>query len=216
MSDALTAARVKAREALGLSVVKALQAKGYQAVYAKTKEQALEEVLKLIPEGASVGIPGTVTVREIGAIEKLAGRGCRIYQHWDPKLTPEERMQMLFDENAADYFLTSANAISQDGKIVNIDGNGNRVSGMAFGRSTLIFVIGMNKVARSLDEAVARARSATPANVMRLSGNTPCVQTGYCVDCDAPSRVCRALLILERPTTGRKTHVIMVGEDLGY
>jgi hypothetical protein len=216
MSDPFDEARGKARELLGQSVTKALKAKGYEATYVPSKEAALEEVLKLIPEGASVGVPGTVTVRQIGAMEKLKERGCTIYHHWNPALSPEERAQVLMDEYCADYFLTSANAVTRDGKIVNIDGNGNRVSGMAWGRNTLIFVIGVNKVAIDLDAAVVRARSATPPNVLRLNGNTPCAQTGYCVDCDSPARICRALLILERPTTGRKTHVIMVGEDLGF
>ena len=216
MANPFEAARVKAVEALAGSVVRALNRKGYEAVYAPTKEDALAEVLKLIPEGAVVGVPGTVTIREIGAMEKLAERGCTIHHHWNPDLTPEERMQTLMDEYCADYFLTSANAVTRDGMIVNIDGNGNRVSAMAWGRNVLIFVVGVNKVAGSLEEAVNRARTATPPNVLRLNGDTPCTQTGYCVDCDSPSRVCRALLILERPTNGRKTHVIMVGEDLGY
>ena len=216
MANPFEAARVKAVEALAGSVVRALNRKGYEAVYAPTKEDALAEVLKLIPEGAVVGVPGTVTIREIGAMEKLAERGCTIHHHWNPDLTPEERMQTLMDEYCADYFLTSANAVTRDGMIVNIDGNGNRVSAMAWGRNVLIFVVGINKVAGSLEEAVNRARTATPPNVLRLNGDTPCTQTGYCVDCDSPSRVCRALLILERPTNGRKTHVIMVREDLGY
>ncbi len=216
MMNPLETARIKANELLGKSVVKELNKKGYEAVYAPTKEEALAEVLKLIPEGAVVGVPGTVTVREIGAMEKLAERGCTIHHHWNPSLSPEERMQTLMDEYCADYFLTSANAITRDGMIVNIDGNGNRVSAMAWGRNVLIFVIGINKVAGSLEEAVNRARTATPPNVLRLNGDTPCTQTGYCVDCDSPSRVCRALLILERPTNGRRTHVIMVGESLGY
>ena len=216
MGSPFDAARVKAREALGQSVVKALKAKGYEAAYVPSKEAALEEVLKLIPEGVSVGVPGTVTVREIGAMEKLEERGCTIYHHWNPALSPEERSQVLMDEYCADYFLTSANAITRDGKIVNIDGNGNRVSAMAWGRNTLIFVIGVNKVASDLEAAIARGRTATPPNVLRLNGNTPCVQTGYCVDCDSPARICRALLILERPVNGRKTHVIIVGEDLGF
>jgi hypothetical protein len=216
MGSLYDAARVKAREALGQSVVKALKAKGYEAVYVPSKEAALEEVLKLIPEGASVGVPGTVTVREIGAMEKLEERGCTIYHHWNPALSPEERSQVLMDEYCADYFLTSANAITRDGKIVNIDGNGNRVSAMAWGRNTLIFVIGVNKVASDLDAAIARSRAASPPNSLRLNGNAPCTQTGYCVDCDSPARICRALLILERPVSGRKTHAIIVGEDLGF
>jgi hypothetical protein len=120
------------------------------------------------------------------------------------------------DEFCADYFLTSANAVTRDGKIVNIDGNGNRVSAMAWGRGTLSFVIGIIKVASDLVAAITRARAATPPNALRLNGNTPCTRTGYCVNCDSPARICRALLSLERPTMGRKTHVIMVGEDLGY
>lgn len=210
------AARTRAHEALGNTVVKELNKKGYQAVYTPTREAALEEVLKLIPEGSVVGVPGTVTIREIGAMERLAERGCTIHHHWNPNLTPEERMQTLMDEYCSDYFLTSANAITRDGMIVNIDGNGNRVSAMAWGRNILIFVIGINKVTGSLEEAINRVRAATPPNVLRLNGSTPCTQTGHCVDCDSPSRVCRALLILERPTNGRRTHVIMVGESLGY
>lgn len=210
------AAKLEAHEALASTVTRALSRKGYEAVFAPTKEDALAEVLKLIPEGAVVGIPGTVTIREIGAMEKLAERGCTIRHHWNPNLTPEERMQTLMDEYCADYFLTSANAVTRDGMIVNIDGNGNRVSAMAWGRSVLIFVIGVNKVAGSLEEAINRARTATPPNVLRLNGDTPCIRTGHCVDCDSPSRICRALLILERPTMGRRTHVIMVGESLGY
>jgi NADPH:quinone reductase-like Zn-dependent oxidoreductase len=216
MSSPFDAARVKAREALGLSVVKELKAKGYEAVYVPTKEKALEEVLKLIPENVSVGVPGTVTVRDIGAMEKLAERGCKISHHWIPALSPEERTQVLLDEYNAEYFLTSANALTRDGKIVSIDGTGNRVSAMAWGLSTLIFVVGINKVVANLDEAIARAKSAAQPNTLRLNGNTPCVQTGYCVDCNSPARTCRALLILERPTMGRKSHVILVGEDLGY
>jgi L-lactate utilization protein LutB len=199
-----------------MSVVGALSAKGYDAVFAATKEDALSAVMHLIPDGASVGVPGTVTIREIGAMEALAARGCKVYQHWLPNLTPEARKQAWLDEFNAEYFLTSANAVTRDGRIVNVDGNGNRVSAMAWSPGTLIFVIGINKVAANLDEAVSRMREASPPNAIRLGLSTPCAQTGYCVNCSSPARICRALLILEAPTTGRKTHVIMVGEELGY
>ena len=210
------AAKLKAGEIIGKTLASELSKKGYSACYADTKEEALSEVLKIIPENASVGIPGSVTIREIGAMEALKERGCAVYHHWNPDLAPEQRMEILQKENMSDYFLTSANAVTTDGMIVNIDGNGNRVSGMAWGRNVMIFVIGVNKIAKNLDEAISRARSATPPNVLRLNGDTPCAKTGYCINCDSPGRVCRALLILERPTFGRKTHVIVVGEDLGY
>ncbi|NLL37633.1 MAG: LUD domain-containing protein [Fretibacterium sp.] len=215
MTHPLEEARTKANEKLGNTLVEALKKKEYQAVYAPDREKALEEVLKLIPKGASVGVPGTVTIRQIGAMEALAEHGCTVHHHWK-QLTPEQKPQVFMDEYGADYFLTSANAITRDGIIVNIDGTGNRVSAMAWGDNTMIFVIGLNKVAGTLEEAINRARSATPPNVIRLGGDTPCIQTGYCLDCQSPARVCRAMLILERPTFGRKVHVIIVGENLGY
>ncbi|GHS95950.1 hypothetical protein AGMMS50276_13450 [Synergistales bacterium] len=216
MAGQFDEARAKASKALGDTVVKALAEKGYEAEYVASKEEALATVLKLIPSGASVGIPGTVTIREIGAFEKLAERGCKIYQHWNPSLTPEERAQVLADENAADYFLTSTNALTRDGRLVNIDGNGNRVSGMAWGRNTIIYVIGINKVVNNLDEAISRARGASVPNVLRLNGSTPCAQVGHCVDCNSSARICRALLIMERAVAGRKNHVVIVGENLGF
>jgi hypothetical protein len=216
MDNVFKAAKQKAKEIIGRTLVSELTKKGYLACYVNTKEEALAEVLKIIPENVSVGIPGSVTIREIGAMEALKERGCTVYHHWNPNLTPEQRMETLQNENLSNYFLTSANAVTTDGKIVNIDGNGNRVSAMAWGRNEMIFVIGVNKIAQDVDAAISRVRTATPPNVLRLNGDTPCIKTGYCVDCDSPNRVCRALLILERPTLGRKTHVIVVGEDLGY
>jgi hypothetical protein len=209
-------AKQKAGETIGKTLVSEIKKKGYLACYVNTKEESLSEVLKIIPDNVSVGVPGSVTIREIGAIEALKERGCTVHQHWNPNISAEQRMEILQNENLSDYFLTSANAVTTDGMIVNIDGNGNRVSGMAWGRNEMIFVIGINKIAGNLDAAISRARTATPPNVLRLNGDTPCTKTGYCINCDSPSRVCRAMLILERPTFGRKTHVIIVGEELGY
>ena len=216
MADTFDAARASASEAVGRAVADALRKRGYAASYAASKEEALRQVLECIPEGASVGVPGTVTVREIGAMEALPRRGCRVFQHWDPDLTPEARNQARMDENEADYFLTSANAITQDGEIISIDGTGNRVAGMAWGRGALIFVIGVNKVAATLEEGIRRARSAVIPNALRLGGAPACTKAGRCVDCRGDSRVCRAMLIMEAPTMGRETRVILVGEPLGY
>lgn len=215
MSDMFDAARRNAREPVGNAVVKALRGRGFDAVYAASKEKALGLVLERIPKGASVGIPGTVTVRELGAIEALESRGCTVYQHWGP-LTPEARLQARMNENAADFFLTSANALTQDGEIISIDADGNRVAAMAWGQSVLIFVIGINKLASTLEEGIRRARAASIPNALRLGNTPPCAQAGHCVDCRGASRLCRATLILEAPTHGRETHVILVGAELGY
>ncbi|MDR1651333.1 MAG: lactate utilization protein [Synergistaceae bacterium] len=207
-----------ANAALGRKIVDSLMANGYKtAVYADTAPEALEAASALIPDGASVGVPGTVTVRDIGLIERLAEKKCRVYHHWDPKLTAKGRIKRLNDENSSDWYVTSSNAMTVDGKMVNIDGTGNRVSAMAWGQSKILFIVGINKVERDLERAMARAKNAAaPANTVRVGMAAPCVKLGYCVDCSAPERSCRAVLILERVPFGREAHVILVGERLGY
>ena len=216
--DAFMAHLNKANEALGKKICEALLSNGYKsAVYAATASEALEAASGLIPDAVSVGIPGTVTVRQMGFFERLEGKGCRVIHHWDPSLTPEAKNERLTEENAADWFVTSSNAITYDGIMVNIDGTGNRVAAMAWGPGKILFVVGINKAARDLDSAIMRVRdAATPPNTMRVSINTPCVELGYCTNCSSPQRVCRVLLILERAPFGREAHVILVGESLGY
>jgi hypothetical protein len=192
---------------------------GYKSArYAAAAEEASRLALEMIPDGCSVGIPGTVTVRELGLPEKLEGKGCTVYHHWDPSLTPETSGARLAAENGADWFVTSSNAMTFDGKMVNIDGRGNRVSCMSWGLGKILFIVSLNKVERDVESAIRRARDrATPPNVLRIGGNdTPCVKLGYCVDCNSPDRICRVLTIIERVPTGREAHVILVGEPLGY
>ena len=213
----LQEAQEEKNKLLGKNIVKALSDKGYSAQYVEDREDALREVMALIPEGASVGVPGSVTIREIGAMAALKERGNQIFHHWDPSLKPEEKPERLKNENSADVFLTSTNALTYDGIFVNIDGIGNRVSGMAWGPGRLIFVVGINKLVPDVQTAIQRVRDeATPPNAIRLNIDTPCSKTGHCMDCKGSQRVCRALLILERATMGRDIHVILVGETLGY
>jgi L-lactate utilization protein LutB len=192
--------------------------KGFQAVYADSPEEALEKVLSLIPQGTAVGISGSVSVREIGAIEALEKRGNPVVQHWDPSLkTTEEKKARLLEEISCTVHLTGTNAITQDGMLVNIDGTGNRTAAMSWGPGKIIFVVGINKICPDLETAIRRVRDvATPPNALRLGIDTPCAKTGHCMNCNSPQRVCRALLILERATMGRESHVIIVGEPLGY
>ena len=180
--------------------------------------KALKRVLELVPENATVGIPGTVTVRAIGAMDALKARGNVVYQHWG-SMTNEERRAARFEENTADVFLTSANAITRDGQIINIDGTGNRVAGMAWGNGLVVFIAGINKLAFNLEDGIKRAKSATIPNAIRQNVDTACVKAGHCVNCSASGNedsMCRAILILDQAVKGRKYHVIIVGENLGY
>ncbi|MDR3331836.1 MAG: lactate utilization protein [Synergistaceae bacterium] len=208
----------EANEALGRKMCASFISNGYKtARYAATAEEAASMALELIPDRCSVGVPGTVTVREIGLMEKLAEKNCTVYHHWDPTLTPETRGARLEAENKADWFVTSSNAMTFDGRMVNIDGSGNRVAGMSWSLGKILYIVSVNKAERDLDSAIARARnSATPPNVLRLNLATPCSKTGQCVDCNSPERICRVLTIIERAPLGRESHVILVGETLGY
>ncbi len=206
---------VKANEIIGNDAVKALKRRGFEAEYVPTGADALRRILEIIPVSASVGIPGTVTVRDIGALDALKERGNIVYQHWG-KMTPAETREARFKENEADVFLTSANALTRDGQIINIDGTGNRVAGMAWGNGLVLFVIGINKLSFSLEDGIKRAQAATIPNAIRQNVETACVKAGHCVHCLNEDSMCRAILILNQAVKGRKYHVIIVGEDLGY
>ncbi len=206
---------IKANEIIGLDAVKALEKRGFSAEYAATSQDALKRILEIIPQNASVGIPGTVTIRDIGALDALRERGNKIFQHWG-QMSDKERRDARFLENTADVFLTSANALTRDGEIINIDGTGNRVAGMSWGNGLVLFVIGINKLAFDLSDGIKRARSATIPNAIRQNEETACVKAGHCVNCRDDKSMCRAILILERPVKGRQYHIIIVGENLGY
>ncbi|MBQ7558956.1 MAG: lactate utilization protein [Synergistaceae bacterium] len=206
---------IKANEIIGGDVVKALNRRGFEAEYVPTGQDALKRILEIIPPDASVGIPGTVTVRDIGALDALKERGNIIYQHWG-KMTPQEMREARFKENEADVFLTSANALTRDGEIINIDGTGNRVAGMAWGRGLVLFVIGINKLAFDLADGLKRAKAATIPNAVRQNVETACVKAGHCVNCLNDESMCRAILILNQAVKGRKYHVIIIGENFGY
>ena len=206
---------IKANEIIGLDAVKALQKRGFTAEYAATGQDALRRILEIIPQNASVGIPGTVTIRDIGALDALKNRGNKIFQHWG-EMSAQERREARFLENTADVFLTSANALTRDGEIINIDGTGNRVAGMSWGNGLVLFVIGINKLAFDLSDGIKRAKSATIPNAIRQHEETACVKAGHCVECRDDKSMCRAILILERPVKGRQYHIIIVGENYGY
>ena len=206
---------IKANEIIGGDVVKALKRRGFEAEYVPTGQDALKRILEIIPPDASVGIPGTVTVRDIGALDALKERGNIIYQHWG-KMTPQEMREARFKENEADVFLSSANALTRDGEIINIDGTGNRVAGMAWGRGLVLFVIGINKLAFDLADGLKRAKAATIPNAIRQNVKTACVKAGHCVNCLNDESMCRAILILNQAVKGRKYHVIIIGENFGY
>lgn len=194
----------------------ALRANGFSAHVALDGEEARRIVLSLIPEGSTVGVGGSVTIRELGLIEELERRGHRVIHHW-VEAPPEEVDRLRRLELTADVFLCSANAVTLDGKLVNVDGVGNRVAAMIFGPRRVVVVAGRNKLVRDVEEGLWRAKNvAAIMNWRRLGLDNPCVRLGRCVDCDAPARGCSVVVILEKKPLRTDFHVVLVNEELGF
>ncbi|MFZ5967447.1 MAG: lactate utilization protein [Bacillota bacterium] len=204
-------------EELGLEVVEALQKNRFNAVFHKTAQEALEQLLSMIPHDASVGIGGSWTLQQLGLVEKLEARGNTVLCHHKPRLSPEEVLEVRRKQLTCDVFLTSTNAITQDGRLVNTDGTGNRVAAMIFGPKKVIVIAGANKIVKDLDEAEERiGTTAAPLNNKRLNRPNPCVSTGRCMDCQGPTRICNVTTVMHKRPSASDIHVLVVGEELGY
>lgn len=202
---------------LATRMVKSLKRRNMEAYYCPTGPDAVRKVQELIADGSSVTWGGTMTVRDLGIPDALRQRGTLQVLDRDLVETPEEKQQMYLRAFTADVYLTSANAITEDGVIVNIDGNGNRVAAISWGPRKVIFVVGLNKVAPTPEAALARARStASPINAQRFDINTPCHADGCCHNCNSPESICSYVHFLRNSRTPGRHTVILVGEPLGY
>lgn len=198
-------------------MIKNLNRRNMEAFYCPTGKEAVKKVSELIADGSVVTWGGTATVRDLGIPEALKKRGTIDILDRDQAETPEEKEAVCLRAFSADVYLTSANAISEDGVIVNIDGNGNRVAAISWGPKKVIFVIGLNKVAQTTEAALARARStASPINAQRFDINTPCRIDGTCHNCNSPESICSYVHFLRNSRNKGRHVVVLVGEGLGY
>ena len=204
---------VKRNGLLSEKVIKGLESRNMSGYYAKDKEEALKLALELIEEGSSVTMGGCMSAHEIGLVDALK-KGNYSFIDRDEYEDKRKAMLMAYD---ADVYLASANAMTEDGVLVNIDGNSNRVSAIAQGPKKVVFIVGMNKVCSDLDAAMKRARNvAAPINAQRFGLNTPCSKLGTCMDCKSPDTICCQFLITRYSRHEGRIHVILVGEDLGF
>ena len=203
-------------ERLALHLTRHLERRNMTAYYCPTAQEAVAKVNELIPDGASVTWGGSMTVRDMGIPAALHARGTLDVMDRDLAGSREEAQAIYRKAFTADYYLSGANAISEDGVIVNIDGTGNRVAAITFGPQHVIFVIGLNKVAQTADAALARARStASPVNAARFNIQTPCHTDGVCHNCNAADCICNHIHFL-RNSPGHRHTVILVGGSWGY
>ena len=202
---------------LGDKLIKNLQRRNMEAFYCPTAQDAVAKVQELIADGSSVTWGGSMTVRDLGIPQALKDRGTLNVFNRDVVEDPEEKQQMYLRAFTSDVYLSSANAISEDGVIVNIDGNGNRVAAITWGPKKVIFIIGLNKVAQTVEAAIARARSvASPINAQRFDIKTPCHVDGVCHNCNSPESICSYIHLLRNSRTPGRHVVVLVGETLGY
>jgi L-lactate utilization protein LutB len=202
---------------LGTRVVKALQNRHFEAWYVDDPEAAADKALSLIPKTDTVSWGGSATVAALGIRERLAGDGYQVLDR-DTAKTPEERSELMRRALLCGTYLTGSNAISEDGQLVNIDGNGNRVAAMIYGPRQVIVVAGMNKVVKTLEDAYSRARNiAAPLNQQRFPGQkTPCNETGSCANCTAPDSICTFIVHTRLCKPAGRIKVILVGKELGF
>lgn len=197
-------------------LLKNLTSRGFEAYYCADKDQARAKALELIPKGASVGWGGCASAEQIGLVDAVR-KGNYTAMDRDTAATPQERVKIMKQCLSADVFLTGANALSLDGQMVNIDGNGNRVAAIVYGPDSVLVIAGMNKVCDTLDAAVTRARTiAAPMNKQRFDSKTPCEVTGACADCKSDSCICNQILITRNCRPAGRIKVILVGEELGF
>ena len=204
------------RDALGEKLVKALEKNNFTATYVPTREAATTTLLELIPASATIGFGGSVTLGQLGIIAKLEARGNSVQNYMKPGLSPQEIRAIRRQHLLSDVYLSGTNAVTLDGKLVNVDATGNRVGPMLFGPDKVFIVIGINKIVHDVAEAENRVKLwASPPNNKRLDYPNPCAQTGVCVDCQGPTRICNITTIMHKKPRQTDVHVIVVGEELG-
>ena len=197
-------------------VIQNLARRNIEAFYCPTAREAVEKVLEMIPQGSSVTWGGSMSIRDIGIHGGLVRAGR--YEVYDRDKAPDRAAatEIYLKAFTCDYYLSSANAITEDGVIVNVDGTGNRVAAITFGPRNVVFVIGMNKLTQDIDSALARARSlAAPVNTARFDIQTPCKIDGVCHNCLSDDCICNYIHYLRHSPKG-KHKVILVGESIGY
>ncbi|MBR3770881.1 MAG: lactate utilization protein [Clostridium sp.] len=203
-------------ENLAKTIINKLEVRGMAGYYCHSKEEALAQVLELMKKGSSVTWGGSETLKEIGIFEAIRNGDYELYDRATAK-TLEENRAFFGKAVTADYFLMSTNAITHDGQLVNIDGNGNRVACLICGPQNVIVIAGMNKVVKDVEAGIQRTHDvAAPPNAIRLDKDTGCREYGKCLDCLKDDCICCHTVVTRKSREKNRIKVILVGEELGY
>lgn len=205
-------------EKVARKVIAELEKRRMEGSYAPNAAQARQEILSMIPEGSSVYRCGSMTLVSLGLWEEVRGiPGVKLIDPFEPGLSPQDSLERRRQGLLADILITSSNAVTLDGKLVNLDGMGNRVAAMIFGPKKVILAVGMNKVVADVEHAMARVKHySAPVNSIRLGFKNPCAESGLCADCRSPQRICNTWTVIQGHMIQGRIHVKLIGEHLGY
>ena len=204
-------------ETVANTIIKNLNKRRMEGCYCATIEEAEKKAFSYLTDGCTVSFGGSMTLVDTGMLTALRHDPNITLIDRDTATSPEETKKMFHDALSADFYFMSTNAITVDGELVNIDGNGNRVAALIYGPENVIVMVGMNKVAANVEEALSRVHNiASPMNCHRLNKKTPCSTTGACADCLSPDCICNQVVITRRSGIEGRIKVILIGEELGY
>ena len=182
-----------------------------------TKEELIEKINEIVKEGSVVSCGGSMSLLEYGVIDYLRSGRYEFLDRYKEGLTSEEITRIFKESFLADAYFASSNAVTEDGKLYNVDGNGNRVAAMLYGPDKVILLVGVNKIVKDIDEAIKRNREiCAPANAKRLNKKTPCAKVGYCMDCKSNEKICREFTVIASQGKKDRMHVIFINENIGY
>ncbi len=200
-------------------VIENLRKRNMNGCYCRDRKEAISGICKLIPERATVALGGSVTIMQTGLLDVLRHMNINLLDRYRPGITNDETEEIMLRGATADVLLTSCNAVTSDGKLVNEDGRGNRVAGLIYGPKKVILMVGVNKIVPTVEDGITRIKHiAAPLNCIRLGLDTPCARTGFCDDagCLPPARVCSQITIIESNRVKDRINVFFVGEELGF
>lgn len=207
----------QAYKTLANTMIQNFKKRNMEAFYCEDRASAVALAMELMKDGGTVGMGGTATVREIGLIDAIQNTPSLHFIDRDTAKTPEEKRAIFLETMSADYFLMSSNAVTVDGELVNIDGNGNRVACLIQGPEHVIVLAGMNKVVDDVDSGIARVGThAAPPNAARLGTRTPCAALGHCTDCHSEDCMCCQIVVTRHSRHKGRIKVILIGEELGF
>ena len=197
--------------------VQAINKNNMNGYYAKDREELIRIIEDIVSENSLVSCGGSMTLFETGVMEHLRSGRYKFLDRYKEDITREEVVNMFKESFFADAYFTSSNAVTENGELYNVDGNGNRVAAMLYGPEKVIVICGVNKIVKNVEEAIKRNREcAAPINAKRLNKETPCSKVGYCMDCKSKDRICNEYTLIKRQNRKERMHIIFLNENLGY